>query len=121
MSLNWNGTKVQGWKDIPNEERDAIIWLTMAVDQGDITEKNWREFAVRLRIYQKMFGAYWTVQGNPEYVTDKHVRQMVGLTTNVSNKSRSAWMKRMAERLFRDAERAMKHEEEKATESTPTT
>lgn len=115
MSLNWNGTKVQGWKEIPDPERDAIIWLTMAVDIGNITEKNWREFAYRLRIYQELFGAYWTVGGKPEFVTDAHVKRMVGLTTNVSDKTRTQWSKRMMEHAFRDAEKAVRYAEEKAT------
>lgn len=116
MSLNYNGTKVQGWDKIPHEERDAIIWLTMALDQGDITEKNWREFAVRLRIYQALFGAYWTVGGKPEFVTDRHVRQMIGLTTNVGNKPFAGWAKRMMAEAHREITANMKYAEEKATE-----
>jgi hypothetical protein len=51
MSLNWNIEKiherliVDGKMDSVTE---ALIWATMAVDIGDITEKNWKEFYFRV-------------------------------------------------------------------------
>lgn len=117
MSLNFNGSRIKGWADIPSEECDAIIWLTMAVDIGDITEKNWREFAYRLKVYQDLFGAYWTVNGKPERVTAEHVKKMIGLSTNVTNRSRSLWGKRMMDCALREAEQQMKRAEEKAEQA----
>lgn len=54
MSLDWNLSKIKNnkevcWKNgIMKAETHELIYSTIAVGIGEITEKNWREFLARL-------------------------------------------------------------------------
>jgi hypothetical protein len=85
-----------------NPITDVLIWITIAVDLGNITEKNVNEFYWRLR-FREMFLNYKTLN-----VTNKKgkvirnfnpslsdIRQHIGLQTNVSNKTRAQFLANM--------------------------
>ena len=94
MSLRWDLSKCENWQEMQDTESgitDAIIWMTIAVDLGEITEKNWKEFAERAAIVQALGGPYLM---DGIYVTDEMIRRRIGLTTNVANASWSEWIKR---------------------------
>lgn len=140
MSLNWNVTKIKnheklcwvrdnsvpetewtdkkGWK--MNPITDVLIWITIAVDMGEITEKNAKEFYWRLR-FREMFLNYKTLnatnkQGkvvrnfNP---TLSDIRQHIGLCTNVSTKSRAQFLANM-QRIMKEQLNEKLYEEKKA-------
>ena len=94
MSLNWDVSKVADYKEMQETESgitDAVIWLTMAVGLGEITEKNCEEFARRAALVQMLNGS-WLIRGI--YVTEDMIRRRIGLHTNVSDETWAAWSKR---------------------------
>ena len=94
-------------KPIPWVVTDALIWLTMACGIGYIVdEKTGKEFATRVKVYQKMNGPWLLCKSDPEKgrITTKQVMAHVGMTTNVSTETRTQWMSRMGKSFFRDAD-----------------
>ena len=95
MSLNWDITRVKGdpkeWTPEQNDSTTVIIWATMVIGMGEITEANAQDFWLRLDMYQKVTGG-WTPA-----VTPADVRRLIGLRTNVSKETDAAFRRRMAE------------------------
>ena len=54
MSLDWNTQKCVYEGSFAYT--DTLIWSTMAVGMGRITDKNVEEFVRRILIYQEVFG-----------------------------------------------------------------
>ncbi len=82
---------------------NAIIWRTMSVDIGDITEKNYREFFVRSKVYSALHGADCPMMRRKEGTKDdwegadftlEEIKKHIGLHTNVINTTRKQWIKR---------------------------
>jgi hypothetical protein len=86
MSLDWNATKAEKWHEIDEPWQTAIIWATMGVGMGTITEKNWREFVVRWIAIERAGGWGNQAAENPRQVAEV-VHNAIGLTTNVSKES----------------------------------
>lgn len=112
MSLNWSIENVKDHKSVcwlPTDETDedgkplfklnpvteAIIFSTMGVGIGRITEDNAGEFYARLFVTERVHGAMLVKQGEPQYLTDEDVRAHIGLTCNVAYESREAWAQKM--------------------------
>lgn len=86
MSLNWNLTGIKNyehlcWREDGNGEKTmnpvthSLIFATMAVDMGEITEKNWKEFWTRIFAWERIHGPYlrvkkttWAVVDDKNYV-----------------------------------------------------
>ena len=117
MSLNWSIEEVEDFEEkcfTENEDgtrrlsevTNALVWSTMGVGIGEITEKNWREYAYRLDLYQTLFGpllSEW-VPGKgghddgamqPRPLTPLEVRDHIGLHTNASIETFHRWLRRM--------------------------
>lgn len=88
-----------------NPVTTSLVWATIAVDLGEITEKNAAEFYARLAFVEKHDGPFLTRGGEPRPITPQDVRAHIGLTANVSNKTRSQWMKRFLRDLDRHMDR----------------
>jgi hypothetical protein len=62
MSLNYELTKIKDWKDLINEDgsvkgiTEVLIFATMAVGIGHITQKNFMKFFERLRAHEAVSG-----------------------------------------------------------------
>jgi hypothetical protein len=105
MSLNWDLTKIHNNKNlcwIPAEDdkvtlspvTDALIWMTMFVDYSNLKdEKRLKEFYIRARCYESMFGPvlrekveYWAVVDEENFVTydDKESAEL-GVATLAKN------------------------------------
>lgn len=94
MSLNWDISKVADYKEMQETESgitDAVIWLTMAVGLGEITEANCDEFIRRTALVQAVTGPFLS---HGIYVTDEMIRRRIGLGTNVSDETFAKWSKR---------------------------
>lgn len=65
-----------------NPVTESLIWATMAVGLGSITEQNWEEFYYRLKLYE--FHNREPYMQHFE-VTPEMIRAHIGLRTNVSN------------------------------------
>ena len=78
-----------------NDNTERVIFKTMVVGLGEITEKNYVEFATRVLMYQGV-----VTSRNPLTVSD--IKQHIGLRVNVSNESRSKFMRRMEGVVYRE-------------------
>lgn len=123
MSLNWN---IQDIKDCENvcfevaEETDkvkgvvkgdktlkplteALIWATITVDMRGITEKNWKEFAARLMITEKLDGPWLRKVKDGEiidqFITWEDVKAHIGLSVNVQELRRHIWANRFVDKV----------------------
>lgn len=91
------------------EVTNTMIWATIAVDMGAITEKNWEEFAERLEAYQQLRGALmqrWdgsAIADRP--LTAEEVRERIGLKTNVTTTTKRQFQAKL-DRLKKEAARA---------------
>lgn len=130
MSLNWNLGRIKDWETVCQVVADtddrmngvkagdellapvtrSLIWATMAVDLGSITEANAGEFFARLRTIEATGDAFLRRaerQDDPaNWITLAEVRAHIGLSTNVTTQRAGAWWKRTAERMEGDAKRA---------------
>lgn len=121
MSLDWSIAKVEN-KDAcydGNGELSAVtravIWTTFLIDMGEITEKNYMEFAARARVAAERFDAPMLCESSRDVagtlgvsgakvsraVTVEEVRRHIGLSTNVATKTRQQWARRMARSVER--------------------
>lgn len=102
MSLNWDVSKVSedvrlvadpdGGEPVMNPVTNALIWATMAVGIGEITEKNVEEFYTRLHVWEIALGPYLSdtdKDGNrkPYLMTPTDVQNHIGLVANVAYES----------------------------------
>ena len=108
MSLNWNIKKCSR----PPEEHervimDTLIKLTMVVGMGEITEKNKGEFYARVHLLDKVDGGFMSIMTEKGLtdrpITPEDIERWVGLTTNVGNTSRAAFLKTISNRMDRYA------------------
>lgn len=97
MSLNFNGSKVEGWDEIPHSTRESVIFATMATDMGSITEENHEEF------YSRFVAFAFAINEKP-WISLDDVKSMIGLTTNVFTTTPAAHRKRVAKILQEKAQ-----------------
>jgi hypothetical protein len=92
MSLNYHLDGIENWQELQEGEpwiiTEKIIFATMTVDIGRISEHNYEEFYVRTIIADRMSG-----YPNPRF-TLEDVKRRIGLCTNVKNEPYSSWLKR---------------------------
>lgn len=122
MSLNWNAEKVKYFEDNPddlyihiktemddywdvNAETKSLIFGSMIVGLGSITESNIPDWYARWKVLEKLenyYLYYKVLDSEYEYVyisipiLEKHV----GLCMNVSNEKEAGWCSRMAKHKF---------------------
>lgn len=114
MSLNYDFMKCEGPKD--DNERvalDCLIWATMTVGLGEITEKNAHEFFSRIALYEKAQGPFRTSGKGGVYFTPQEIKRWIGLKTNVSPMTKNQFLKRfefelnqLEKRYFRECDEA---------------
>lgn len=77
-----------------NPVTKALIFSTLSVGLGEITNKNVDEFVGRFRILEKIHGPFIVEDGKGRALEDHEIGAHIGLRTNVSNESRAIWAKR---------------------------
>lgn len=100
MLLHCSLTNIKSYEDLYIRDTDQLartteqlVWATLIVGLNHITDKNAREFWVRLALVQKVMGSYADV-------TPQDVKRHIGLWTNAPiYKSRRRW-----ERVLLDLE-----------------
>lgn len=122
MSLNWNIEKCKEVDEIKSKGEwvitNTIIWATMPVAMGSITESNWREFLFRIKVIEKLAGPFMNqaipntdppedgkVDLVPVLFTPEMIKKRIGLYTNVSTETRAKWMKGYVNNLFQNIDR----------------
>jgi hypothetical protein len=78
-----------------NPVTHALIFATLSVGIGDITDKNIDEFVARFRIIEKLQGPFIIEDGKGRPMEDHELAAHIGLRTNVSNETRAAWVRRI--------------------------
>lgn len=109
MSLNYDLTKIKDFKALyiceENEQEECqlnptterLIFLSMEVDLGEISEKNVDEWLVRLEM-MRMVG--WAPR-TP--ITRADIERHIGLRTNVASKTRAGYKTKLAKHIEREA------------------
>ena len=100
MSLDWDVSECTFDRDSERQTGNAenLIWKTMAVDLGSITEKNLSEWVFRCAVINIL---NTDIKSHP--VTEDFLRPYIGLYTNVSTTSRAKFMNKCKGTLERDA------------------
>jgi hypothetical protein len=113
MSLDWNIEKVQGKDNLcwvlkddgdPTEDKDyrinplteTLIFATMSVGIGKITEGNWAEFYARLKVLETIDGPFLRNGDGSEWLIEPaDVENHIGLSTNATarDKTRPQWFR----------------------------
>ena len=88
---------------IMNPVSNTMIWVTLAIDIGNWTPAAMPEVWARISTYQALFGALMADQDGPIYLTKDQVMAHVGLSTNVSYKSKTVWRKHVMDRADKEA------------------
>ena len=123
MSLNWDITNVKDHKSVcwlPDPEGEinpktgevyvmmnpvtkALIFATMSVDIGRITEDNADEFYARLGFFRQLWGPFVANDdGSPREITPQDVQAHIGLVTNVNTLTRAKWLTKVKGIIDRD-------------------
>lgn len=139
MSLDWNVAKVANnetvcfriaEQDDPSRgickgdkllqvATEGLIFATMAVGLGRITQANHREFFARLSLHEKINGGmrYGPAPDHARLVyTLADVRAHIGLTTNVSDETSAKWRARYLDNVDREALYLADQQERRAAE-----
>lgn len=118
MSLNWNVSNVDyykddlesiwikvndGWGDYDDviPELKSMIFATMAIGIGDLSDKNAPDFYARFKVLEKIDDFYVTSKIgddgllDKQYITPYIVKKHVGLATNVTKTSNAEWVKNL--------------------------
>jgi hypothetical protein len=89
---------------------ESLLFLTMLIGMNEITESNWREFYIRLNMYEQAIGAFFRKDGKAAYYTPLMVQQHIGLGTNASKLTKTQFEKKLLLRLREEAERNLDRE-----------
>jgi len=103
MSLDYNLSKIDNWESLCKTEdgglssqTEGLIWATLVVDMGAITEKNWTKFANRIKAHESLYGGDKLIPRNENVSLDYIVQRHIGLTTNVATTTAAAYKKKLA-------------------------
>ena len=113
MSLNWDLGGIENFKSVCRnedeslrEETELLIFYTMNLGMGLITQNNVDKFILRLRMYEVLYGMakWWNVNGQRvNVISDTLIRKHIGLRTNASSISDVQFNKNMLKQLVREA------------------
>lgn len=111
--LTWNAERVENFKE-KNEAHpgtlDCFIWAALAIGMNEIKESNVKEWAYRINRMKFEGSPLFIVYGEDENgkgtrterdISEDDVRMWIGLKTNVSQISNSAFDKLMREKSGR--------------------
>lgn len=79
------------WHPVTN----SLIWSSMTLSMGNISEDNVKEWAFRLRMLQLVGGdAPEFSDGDYKvWITEQDIRNHIGMHTNCTTKTREQWLK----------------------------
>ena len=116
MSLDFDVSGIANYSehfpDTPNGEWNgtiqSLVWASMAIGLNPITEKNAVEFYQRMNLWIEHIGPFFRrfeevdgeMQAVPIKPTLDDVKKAVGLQTNVSFMTRTAYMRKFADAYF---------------------
>lgn len=87
MALTWDVTACPAW--VRSEQEwpitQALIFLSMPLGYGSITEKNAADVYAAIAVYESLVGPTLTEDGKPTRITPGMVAGRIGLKTNAVN------------------------------------
>jgi hypothetical protein len=106
MSLDWDITNCKNMEALQEEENgewaitNALIWTTMHVDMGSITEKNTVQFYARTKVvelFTPLVSKYNEVSDEREDypISFGDIEKRIGLSTNVVTVPITKWLKKI--------------------------
>ena len=106
MALGWNVKSVKNMEEVcfngPNgcmgSVTNDLIWTTMTVGIGEITEDNAVEFFLRMLLIRDIYSS--TKSEGYDGVTLSDVKAHIGLKTNVKTLTRKAWTASLAKTVL---------------------
>lgn len=110
MSLNFKLDKIDDHRTVCFDGNgrlkaatQSLIWATIVLDMGEITEANAGEFYARIVVWSKLVGWFWVMWDGHDYVvTPEDIVAHIGLTTNVRTRTRHQWYARMINPLLEE-------------------
>ena len=103
MALHYDTTRVQ--QPVNYDYLNYLIWITVVLGMPEITEKNWKEFYVRLDYLHRMTLKPQDYVKYSDIYTPKLIKDCIGLKTNVTNAglqgSKNQTMTQFKNRIFR--------------------
>jgi len=88
-----------------NPATEALVFATLFVGMDQITEKTWREFYTRLRIYESALGSFFA---DGRHFEPEDIRSHIGLKTNVAIMTRARFRNRIDRTMRERIERELK-------------
>lgn len=127
MSLDWDVKKCPGFNEgNPTKEfldwRDLIVYGTMRVGLGALTEQNIDEWEFRVEVckaFGEEFGSRPKEGGGFErlYPDRQVLQEFVGLRTNATNHKRKDWLAAVISAIAQSAERNIRYRKEQAAKA----
>lgn len=119
MALHWNMEDVEDFEEISEgfdwQITEAMIYGTMTIGINKITEANYQEVFVRLKMSEAIVGTpfiRWTDEGKEEIGWSlEMVKRRIGLGTNASPMSKAKFNGMLTRRMRENAERLARSEE----------
>ena len=110
MALVCDWSKIENWDDLNWDTTQAIAFATMLIGMGSITEKNYREFYTRMKMYSNATSGTW------DDLTLDTIKKRIGLEVNVNDITPLKWNKTLGriirDRVNLDLRQAKREEEE---------
>ena len=100
MSLNYDATAVTDWQEIKDNQTEfdvfkTVCFLTMNTGINEITLESSAEFWVRVKLIEETRGKMIMDKFGQSLLTLATIRRFVGLKTNASKITKTAWQKQM--------------------------
>jgi hypothetical protein len=100
MPLTWDMHSVKDVENLHSDDHEwaiseSLIWASIGVDLGSITEDNVDDWVFRLALIQKIDGAYMRLNGKPLFLVREHVERRIGLRVNVVNMTKTKWINKL--------------------------
>lgn len=123
MSLTWDVSRCEDYRSLTTDAEapitEALIFATMAIGMGELTETNFDKFATRLNVWAEVAGPLVTEATDdglrPVPITVADLRRRIGLRTNVSTMT-DARFKANIFRLLMDKARSTVERQKRAAE-----
>jgi hypothetical protein len=108
VALTWDISECPDWINTKDERgvTDALIWYSVPLGYGQITERNADEVYAAIHVYEALTGNTLLVaaDGSPRPITPYDVQGRIGLKTNaVNGKSPAANITRIVKRRLADS------------------
>jgi len=101
MSLDYVLTDIDDWEELEadpyqNMVTQACVFSCLFIDMNGITRENWKDFYIRVYIWEHAHAAYLhNSEGEEVYLTADDVFSRIGLRTNVANRPESFFVQKV--------------------------